>query len=74
MNFPLLSYPHPAEIMSPYWQNQSCDPFTSREKSCDLGNYVVYTINASSAHDIASGLQFAEKHNIRVAIKNTGHE
>ena len=70
----LISFPYPAEIMAPYWQNQSCDPFTPRSSACRLGNYVDYTVNVSSPSDVAAGLQFAQKYNIRVVIKNTGHE
>ena len=69
-----ISFPYPAEIMAPYWQNQSCDPFTSSSSPCRLGNYVDYVVNVSSPSDIAAGLQFAQKYNIRTVIKNTGHE
>lgn len=68
------SYPNPVEIMDPNQQNRSCDPFTPSSTACSLGNYVQYTINASSPADIAAGLQFAQKNNIRIVIKNTGHE
>lgn len=70
----LISFPYPAEIMDPYWQNQSCDPFTPRSNACDLGNYVDFTVNVSSASDVVAGLQFAQKNNVRIVIKNTGHE
>jgi hypothetical protein len=60
--------------MDPYSQNQSCDPFTPRSSPCKLGNYVEYSVNVSSAADAAAGLRFAEKHNLRIVIKNTGHE
>lgn len=60
--------------MSPYWQNQSCDPFTARATPCKLGNYVSYSINVTGVDDIKAGIHFAKKHNIRLVIKNTGHE
>lgn len=60
--------------MSPFWQNQTCDPFTDKSSACSLGNYVEYAINVSSAADIQVGLKFVQKHNIRLVIKNTGHE
>ncbi|KAF5026926.1 hypothetical protein F66182_956 [Fusarium sp. NRRL 66182] len=41
---------------------------------CELGNYVGYSINASSAADIAAGVKFAKENNIRLVIKNTGHD
>ncbi|KAJ5521264.1 hypothetical protein N7527_005379 [Penicillium freii] len=60
--------------MSPYWQNRSCDPFTSPSKACTLGNYVDYAVNISSAEDVSHALSFAQKHSVRVVIKNTGHD
>ncbi|KAI0197065.1 putative isoamyl alcohol oxidase [Xylaria flabelliformis] len=71
---PQTHYPNPVEITSPYWQNESCSPFTDPSSSCVLGNYVSYTINVSSAADVAAGLDFAHKNNIRLVIKNTGHD
>ena len=55
-------------------QNRSCDPFTPREQPCTLGNYVDYAINVSCAADAVAGVQFAQKNNIRLVVKNTGHE
>lgn len=60
--------------MSPLFLNQSCDPFTPRQWKCEIGNYVEYSINVTSAEDVATGLKFAEENNIRLVIKNTGHE
>ena len=60
--------------MDPWVQNRSCDPFTPREQPCTLGNYVNYAINVSCAADALAGVQFAQKNNIRLVIKNTGHE
>lgn len=33
-----------------------------------------YTINVSSAADVVAGVKFAQNKNIRLVIKNTGHE
>ncbi|KAK6005957.1 hypothetical protein QM012_006367 [Aureobasidium pullulans] len=71
---PQSHYQNSAEFMAPYWQNQSCDPFTPRSHACQLGNYVSYSVNVSCAADAAAGLKFAEKHNLRLVIKNTGHD
>jgi hypothetical protein len=58
--------------MAPYFQ--SCDPYTPETTPCTLGNYVDYSINVTSAADVATGLKFAQDKNIRLVIKNTGHE
>ncbi|KAL2173170.1 uncharacterized protein P884DRAFT_212792 [Thermothelomyces heterothallicus CBS 202.75] len=64
----------PAEIINAYWQNQSCDPFSETSRPCVLGNYPVYSINVSGAHDAIAGLDFARRQNIRLSIQNTGHD
>lgn len=60
--------------MSPIFTNQSCDPFTPRSQACLIGNYAIYSINVTEPNDIVAGLQFAQQKNIRLTIKNTGHE
>ncbi|EXJ77159.1 hypothetical protein A1O3_10317 [Capronia epimyces CBS 606.96] len=41
---------------------------------CDLGNYPVYTVNATGAKHLAAGINFAKDHDVRLVIKNTGHD
>jgi hypothetical protein len=65
---------HASEIMNPYYQNRSCDPFTSSDSPCHLGNYASYSINVTGARDVVAGIQFAKQKNIRLVVKNTGHE
>ncbi|KAI9035172.1 FAD-dependent oxidoreductase [Aspergillus affinis] len=72
--YPQLHVEDPSSIVAPYFQNQSCDPFTSPSSPCRIGNYVEYAINVSTAADVAAGLVFAQKWNIRLVIKNTGHD
>jgi hypothetical protein len=60
--------------MAPYFQNQSCDPFTPQSTQCTLGNYASYSINVTNYEDAKAGVKFANEKNIRLVIKNTGHE
>ena len=60
--------------MQTYFANQSCDPFTPQSQACVLGNYVSYAVNVSSTSDAVAALSFAQKNNIRIVIRNTGHE
>ncbi|KAI3391504.1 hypothetical protein diail_7202 [Diaporthe ilicicola] len=62
------------EFDAPYFQNQSCDPYTPVDTPCDLGNYPTYFINVSSADDVVAGIGFATENNIRLIVKNTGHD
>ncbi|RWA06194.1 hypothetical protein EKO27_g8920 [Xylaria grammica] len=63
-----------AEFLMPYFQNQSCDPYTAQEKPCELGNYAQYSINVSTVGHVQAGIKFARENNIRLTIKNTGHD
>ncbi|KAI1081408.1 putative isoamyl alcohol oxidase [Whalleya microplaca] len=67
-----------AEVLNPYWQGDSCSPWTSPDQPCELGKYVSYAINISTTGDpvgdIGAGMEFAKKHNIRLVVKNTGHD
>lgn len=60
--------------MAPLFANQSCDPFQPRSRSCIIGTYSQYTINVTGATDVAAGMKFAEDHNVRLVIHNTGHD
>lgn len=63
-----------SSVMQTYFANQSCDPFTAKSRPCELGNYVNYAVNVSSAQDVVAAVRFARKNNVRFVIRNTGHE
>ncbi|KAJ3499207.1 hypothetical protein NLG97_g518 [Lecanicillium saksenae] len=69
-----LDVPQPAEFMSLYFQNNSCTPFSPRSMKCELGNYASYSINVRSIDDVRAGLTFVQKYNVRLVIKNSGHD
>lgn len=60
--------------MAPFFANQSCDPFQPRERPCELGNYVHYAVDASGPLDIQRTVEFTTSKNIRLVIRNTGHD
>ncbi|KAL8906001.1 MAG: hypothetical protein Q9207_002286 [Kuettlingeria erythrocarpa] len=60
--------------MAPYFTNNSCNPFLQPDVGCTLGNYISYAVNASSASDFQKTTTFAQKCNIRLTIRNTGHD
>ncbi|GAB1314565.1 6-hydroxy-D-nicotine oxidase [Madurella fahalii] len=64
----------PSSIQAAIFANASCDPFTPRSSACLLGNYVHYAVNVTGPEEIASTIRFAKKRNIRLVIKNTGHD
>lgn len=60
--------------MAPIFANESCDPFTGRDAQCIIGSYVQYAVNATGASDYITTLDFARQRNIRLVIRNTGHD
>ncbi|KAJ5555795.1 FAD linked oxidase N-terminal [Penicillium sp. DV-2018c] len=42
--------------------------------TCTLGPAPVYTINATEIEEIAAGVKFAQENNVRLVIRNTGHD
>ncbi|KAL8720885.1 MAG: hypothetical protein Q9225_002330, partial [Loekoesia sp. 1 TL-2023] len=60
--------------MAPYFTNDSCNPFLPENSPCTLGNYVSFTVNASDTSDFQKTIDFVQKNNIRLTIRNTGHD
>ena len=60
--------------MAPFFANHSCDPFAAESSPCIIGVYVRYAIDVTEPQDISIGLAFAQLRNIRLVIRNTGHE
>lgn len=65
--------------MSVKFLNDSCSPFVETSpkpdsSACSLGNLPNYAINVSSAADVVAGIRFAKDSNIRLVVKNTGHD
>ncbi|KAI0896797.1 FAD-binding domain-containing protein [Annulohypoxylon nitens] len=71
---PETHYDDPISVMSPYWLNDSCSPFADSRLGCTLGNLAVYALEIDSAETAAAGLRFAQENNIRLTVKNTGHD
>ncbi|KAB2573418.1 FAD-linked oxidoreductase patO [Lasiodiplodia theobromae] len=70
--WPLVFQDAPTAMMDPVWQ--TCTPFTPREEPCELGRDAAYSINVTSAEDMAAGVKFANEHNIRLVVRSTGHD
>ncbi|KAK6845937.1 hypothetical protein PG987_001125 [Apiospora arundinis] len=73
-NLPDTHIDSSASIMAFFFANQSCDPFLPRAASCVIGTYVQYAVAASSVSDYQATIKFARAYNIRLVIRNTGHD
>ncbi|KAI5862507.1 hypothetical protein GGS23DRAFT_610167 [Durotheca rogersii] len=60
--------------MAPFFANASCDPFTAPAAPCRLGAYVRYAVRAAGVADYRATLTFAAARNIRLVLRNTGHD
>ncbi|KAG9196428.1 putative FAD-linked oxidoreductase [Alternaria panax] len=69
-----IHYESSSSVMAPFFANQSCDPFQPRDRPCELGNYVRYAVDASGPTDVQKAIDFAASKNIRLVIRNTGHD
>ncbi|KAF1815660.1 FAD-binding domain-containing protein [Eremomyces bilateralis CBS 781.70] len=74
----------PISVDYPFWANNSCNPIysngtsitgdpTAGERGCSIGKYPAYVVNATTAEQVQATVRFAVKNNIRLNIKNTGH-
>ena len=63
-----------SSVMAPLFTNNSCNPFLPSNTPCSRGNYARYAVNATGAEDYRKTLQFVREHNIRLVIRNTGHD
>ncbi|KAK0635968.1 hypothetical protein B0T17DRAFT_587300 [Bombardia bombarda] len=57
-----------------YFTNDTCRPTTSRTDTCTLGHYPVLVIMAKTTGHIQAGINFARDNNLRLIIRNTGHD
>ncbi|KAI5798912.1 FAD binding domain-containing protein [Geopyxis carbonaria] len=71
---PWIHQDHPSSIMSPLFTNRTCLPTTDASVPCTLGYAPEYVLNVTSAADIQAGVNFARTHNLRLVVKNTGHD
>ncbi|KAJ5136425.1 FAD binding domain protein [Penicillium atrosanguineum] len=60
--------------MASWFSNFSCDPFLAPDVPCNIGSVQWFAVNVSTAEDVQKTLRFTNEHNIRLAIRNTGHD
>lgn len=73
-NYPQTHYVTSSSPMAPFFANASCDPFTTPADQCVVGAYVQYAVKARCIEDYKATIAFASKNNIRLVIRNTGHD
>ncbi|AEO63034.1 uncharacterized protein THITE_2039882 [Thermothielavioides terrestris NRRL 8126] len=64
----------PAAALWTYFTNDTCRPTTNPTDNCTLGYYPVLVIMAKTVAHIQAGINFARENNLRLIIRNTGHD
>ncbi|RFU78090.1 6-hydroxy-d-nicotine oxidase [Trichoderma arundinaceum] len=72
----------PVNVISSYFENTTCSPFYGplstnsayHSITCSQGPIAPYAIDVSNAAAAVAGVNFARENNIRLIIKNTGHD
>lgn len=70
----------PTSIRSILFQGMTCMPpayaagFLSEGQTCVVGGFPEYVVNATNVAQIQASVNFAREHNVRLVIKNTGHD
>ncbi|KAH6626607.1 hypothetical protein B0J18DRAFT_365261 [Chaetomium sp. MPI-SDFR-AT-0129] len=64
----------PAAGLWTYFTNDTCRPTTTPTDTCTLGYYPVLVIKAKTTAHIQAGVKFARDNNLRLIIRNTGHD
>ena len=77
-DWPSAYYQEQQAIGYSYPVENTCPPVNisagQTSGSCSIGNLPRYTINATTPGDVAAGIAFCKKNNIRLVIHNTGHD
>ncbi|KAK4209641.1 6-hydroxy-D-nicotine oxidase [Rhypophila decipiens] len=72
---PYLHESDPTSVFFPIYQGRSCMPTDDPTSSnCTLGGFPVYSVNVSNVQQIQLAINFARNANLRLVIKNTGHD
>lgn len=64
----------PTSVMWPLWQGRSCLPTNDPTQNCTLGGYPSFALNVTNVAQIQLAINFARNTNIRLVVKNTGHD
>ena len=58
----------------PIFQGRTCLPVDNPRGNCTLGGFPAYAVNITSVYQIQLAINFARRSNLRLVIKNTGHD
>ncbi|KAH7309863.1 hypothetical protein B0I35DRAFT_359211 [Stachybotrys elegans] len=63
-----------ATLLWKYFTNHTCPPTIDPGSPCTLGYYGVIILDAHTKHHVKAGIDFARRHDLRLVVRNTGHD
>ncbi|KAK2758227.1 hypothetical protein FQN54_004071 [Arachnomyces sp. PD_36] len=64
----------PGSTMFPIYEGRTCVPTTDPSGSCTQGGYSSYAVEVANVAQIQLALNFARETNVRLVVRNTGHD
>ncbi|KAI5455599.1 hypothetical protein BGZ63DRAFT_458639 [Mariannaea sp. PMI_226] len=64
----------PTSVMWPLYEGLTCEPDEAASGNCTIGGYPTYVVDAQNVAHIQLAVNFARALNLRLVIKNTGHD
>ena len=64
----------PASILSQWASGNTCTPTSQPDSNCTQGGWPEYVVKATTVRHIQLAVNFARNQNIRLVIKNSGHD
>ncbi|CAE7130741.1 unnamed protein product [Rhizoctonia solani] len=61
-------------MQNPIWDSLECNVGTPRDVTCDQGFVPHYSVDARNDDHVSKAVKFADKYNLRLVVKNTGHD
>lgn len=73
---PSTHYSDPGSIMFPLYEGKTCMPGSNASQlgMCTQGGYSSYSVNVSTVAQIQLAINFARNLDLRLVVKNTGHD
>lgn len=65
---------HPTDLIYVYFQGTTCLPTLDAASPCTPGGVPAYVVNVTRPAQISAAIAFARDRNVRLVIKNTGHD
>jgi len=64
----------PASVGFPLFEGRTCLPVNAPDGNCTVGGFPTYVVNVTKVSQIQLAVNFARNANLRLVIKNKGHD